>query len=135
MRRSNPYLTSLYLTRPERSTGSITDKAHFEEIEQWRRERYENLEKPDGWLSLVGLFWLEEGFGDTSNGKQTYGGGRFLYAPEAGEAGNVVLDFNKAYNPPCAFTAYAACPLPPRQNRLELAVFAGEKKYSGGVEH
>ncbi len=74
-------------------------------------------------------------FGDASNGKQTYGGGRFLDAAEADETGRVVLDFNKAYNPPCAFTPYATCPLPPRQNRLEPAVLAGEKKYAGGVEH
>ncbi len=74
-------------------------------------------------------------FGDATNGPETYGGGRFLYAAAADEAGRVVLDFNKAYNPPCAFTPYATCPLPPRQNRLELAVRAGEKKYAGGVEH
>ncbi len=74
-------------------------------------------------------------FGDASNGKETYGGGRFLHAAAADEAGRVVLDFNKAYNPPCAFTPYATCPLPPRQNRLALAVHAGEKTYAGGVEH
>ncbi len=74
-------------------------------------------------------------FGDATNARETYGGGRFLYAAEADSEGRVVLDFNRAYNPPCAFTPYATCPLPPRQNRLELAVRAGEKKYSGGVEH
>ncbi|MCP3957672.1 MAG: DUF1684 domain-containing protein [bacterium] len=74
-------------------------------------------------------------FGDATNGKQTYGGGRFLYAAAADDQGRVVLDFNKAYNPPCAFTPYATCPLPPRQNRLALAVRAGEKKYAGGVDH
>ncbi len=74
-------------------------------------------------------------FGDASNGKQTYGGGRFLSAVAADEAGRVVLDFNQAYNPPCAFTPYATCPLPPRQNRLALAVHAGEKNYAGGIEH
>ena len=47
----------------------------------------------------------------------------------------VVLDFNLAYNPPCVFSPHATCPLPPRQNRLELAVRAGEKKYAGGAEH
>jgi len=74
-------------------------------------------------------------FGDASNGKETYGGGRFLYAAAADAAGKVVLDFNRAYNPPCAFTPYATCPLPPRQNRLGVAVLAGEKKYAGGVPH
>jgi uncharacterized protein (DUF1684 family) len=46
-------------------------------------------------------------------------------------SGKVVIDFNKAYNPPCAFTAYATCPLPPRQNHLPLRIEAGEKKYAG----
>ncbi len=74
-------------------------------------------------------------FGDASNGRETYGGGRFLDAAEADETGRMVVDFNRAYNPPCAFTPYATCPLPPRQNRLATAVLAGEKKYAGGVEH
>ncbi len=74
-------------------------------------------------------------FGDASNRNETYGGGRFLYAPVADASGRAVIDFNLAYNPPCAFTPYATCPLPPRQNRLEVAVHAGEKKYAGGVEH
>ena len=74
-------------------------------------------------------------FGDVTNGKETYGGGRFLYAEAADSEGRVVLDFNLAYNPPCAFTPYATCPLPPRQNRLELAVRAGEKKVAGGIDH
>ena len=43
--------------------------------------------------------------------------------------GRVVLDFNRAYNPPCAFSPYATCPLPPAQNRLKLRVEAGEKRY------
>ena len=74
-------------------------------------------------------------FGDVSNRTETYGGGRFLYSPVADASGRVVLDFNQAVNPPCAFTPYATCPLPPRQNRLEVAILAGEKKYAGGVEH
>ncbi len=74
-------------------------------------------------------------FGDATNGPETYGGGRFLYAAEADPSGRVVLDFNKAYNPPCAFTPYATCPLPPLQNRLELAVRAGELKYAAETAH
>jgi len=70
-------------------------------------------------------------FGDTTNGTETYGGGRFLYA-DLEPGGRLVLDFNKAYNPPCAFTPYATCPLPPKQNRLPLAIRAGEKKYGEG---
>ncbi len=67
-------------------------------------------------------------FGDLTNRDTTYGAGRFLYA-EAPEDGRVVLDFNRAYNPPCAFTAYATCPLPPKVNKLEVRVEAGEKRY------
>ena len=70
-------------------------------------------------------------FGDKTTGKETYGAGRYLYADAAGDDGKVVLDFNKAYNPPCAFTRFATCPLPPRQNRLAIRVEAGEKKYAG----
>jgi uncharacterized protein (DUF1684 family) len=68
-------------------------------------------------------------FGDQTNGVETYGGGRFLYAAPPGKDGRVVLDFNKAYNPPCVFTPYATCPLPPAQNRLPIRVEAGEKRY------
>jgi hypothetical protein len=70
-------------------------------------------------------------FGDRTNGVETYGAGRFLYAARPGPDGKVVLDFNKAYNPPCVFTAYATCPLPPPQNRLAVRVEAGEKEYAG----
>jgi uncharacterized protein len=68
-------------------------------------------------------------FGDQTNGRETYGGGRFLYAAPPDPAGRVVLDFNKAYNPPCVFTPYATCPLPPAQNRLPIRIEAGEKTY------
>jgi uncharacterized protein (DUF1684 family) len=76
---------------------------------------------------------LEEGklfviFADETNRSDTYGAGRFLYADMPGPDGRVVLDFNRAYNPPCAFTPYATCPLPPRQNRLKVRVEAGEKR-------
>jgi uncharacterized protein (DUF1684 family) len=67
---------------------------------------------------------------DRSSGKETYGMARYLYAgPPEGD--RIVVDFNKAYNPPCAFTAYATCPMPPEGNRLDLYVSAGEKKYAG----
>jgi uncharacterized protein (DUF1684 family) len=72
------------------------------------------------------LFFI---FRDATSNKTTYGAARFLYAAMPVN-GTVVLDFNKAINPPCAFTAFATCPLPPPQNRLTLAVTAGEKKYS-----
>jgi uncharacterized protein (DUF1684 family) len=70
-------------------------------------------------------------FRDKTAGKTTYPAARFLYAKAPGKAGPVELDFNKAYNPPCAFTPYATCPLPPKENRLTIPVEAGEKKYRG----
>lgn len=66
-------------------------------------------------------------FADQTNGKETYGAGRYLYADPPDGEGRVTLDFNRAYSPPCAFTRYATCPLPPPQNRLALRVEAGER--------
>ena len=66
-------------------------------------------------------------FADRTSGKETYGAGRYLYADPPGADGRVTLDFNRAYSPPCAFTRYATCPLPPSENRLALRVEAGEK--------
>ncbi len=71
-------------------------------------------------------------FGDATNGQETYGAGRFLYVEPADASGKTVIDFNKAYNPPCAFTPFATCPLPPPQNVLPIAIPAGEKAYEGG---
>ena len=69
-------------------------------------------------------YWVV--FGDRTNGAETYAGGRFVYvAPPV--AGRTILDFNKAYNPPCVFTPHSTCPLPPPQNRLPIRVEAGEK--------
>jgi uncharacterized protein len=65
-------------------------------------------------------------FRDRSSGKETYGAGRFLKTQPAVD-GKIVLDFNRAYSPPCAFTPFATCPLPPPENWLPLAVTAGEK--------
>jgi len=70
-------------------------------------------------------------FADKTTGKETYGAGRYLYVDPPGDDGKVVVDFNKAHNPSCAFTKFATCPLPPRQNRLAIRVEAGEKKYMG----
>jgi hypothetical protein len=69
---------------------------------------------------------------DLTAGEETYGASRFLYAPKPkpGET-KVVLDFNKMQNPPCAFTEFATCPLPPKENRIPFRVTAGEKNYRG----
>jgi uncharacterized protein (DUF1684 family) len=74
-----------------------------------------------------GLFIV---FRDQTSGKETYGSSRFLYTAMP-ENGKVILDFNEAINPPCAFTAYATCPIAPPQNRLPIAIPVGELKYKG----
>jgi uncharacterized protein (DUF1684 family) len=71
-------------------------------------------------------------FADKTNGEETYGAGRFLSAARPDSTGKTFIDFNRAYNPPCAFTKYATCPLPPKDNYLKVAVTAGEKKYGDG---
>jgi uncharacterized protein (DUF1684 family) len=75
------------------------------------------------WWNKTTSFFI---FHDETSGKQTYPRGRFLDA-ELPKEGKVVLDFNKAYNPPCAFTPYATCPLPPKQNSLPVRIEAGEQ--------
>ena len=70
-------------------------------------------------------------FKDETSRDATYPAGRYLYAKKPGTDGKVIVDFNKAYNPPCVFTPYATCPLPPSQNRLAVRIEAGEKKYMG----
>ena len=74
-------------------------------------------------------------FADETSGETTYGAGRYLYVPRADESGRLAVDFNRAYNPPCAFTAYATCPLPPKGNRLPFAVEAGERLPAGIEVH
>lgn len=73
-------------------------------------------------------------FGDLTNKKSTYGGGRFLYANGPDKEGIVMLDFNKSLNPPCVFTSFATCPLPTKKNKIKLFVDAGEKS-TGLVAH
>jgi uncharacterized protein (DUF1684 family) len=81
----------------------------------------------DGGKKLVVMFR------DQTNAKTTYGAGRFLYA-ELPRDGQLLLDFNQAFNPPCAFAKSAVCPLPPRENWLKISVEAGEKAVQGGPE-
>jgi hypothetical protein len=88
--------------------------------------RLQALEASEGLAFII--------FSDQSNGKTTYPGGRFLTV-ELSPTQKVTLDFNKAYNPPCAFTPYATCPLPPAANRLAFSIPAGERYESNGLEH
>ncbi|MGC3946231.1 MAG: DUF1684 domain-containing protein [Chryseolinea sp.] len=71
---------------------------------------------------------------DETSGNETYAGGRYLYVSHEDADGKIVIDFNKAYNPPCVFTQYATCPLPPRQNVLPFSVHAGEMNYTHNVD-
>lgn len=89
------------------------------------RYRLEALGGPDN------LYFI---LADRTSGHGSYPAGRYLDATWPGPDGKVVLDFNRAYSPPCAFTPFATCPLPPPENRLDLAITAGEKNYVPG-EH
>jgi uncharacterized protein len=114
--RKIPILNVLGQTEPSDSPGYAVFRLEGREF-----RLYPILEEP----GAKQLFFI---FRDLTSGKETYGAGRFLYSglPKDGQ---VVLDFNKAYNPPCAFTPYATCPLPPPENRLPVRIEAGEKKY------
>ncbi len=68
-------------------------------------------------------------FSDETSGQETYGAGRYLVLDAADSEGITYIDFNKAYNPPCAFSPFATCPLPPKGNHLGIKVTAGEKNY------
>ena len=72
----------------------------------------------------------DEVFADRTSGHGSYGAGRYIDAAAPDAQGRVLIDFNRAYNPPCAFTPFATCPLPPPENRLDLAVKAGERDYA-----
>lgn len=87
-----------------------------------KKYQIDALANPDD----VELFLM---FADKTSGDQTYGGGRYMYVDRDFSTNEIILDFNKAYNPPCVYTAYATCPLPPRQNVLDLAITAGQKNY------
>ncbi len=77
----------------------------------------------------AGELWLV--FGDATNGNETYDGGRFVYTVPPDADGRVILDLNRAHNPPCVFSPYATCPLPWAANRLPVRIEAGERRYGG----
>jgi uncharacterized protein (DUF1684 family) len=79
----------------------------------------------EAWGNPKSLWFV---FRDQTSGRETYPSARFLYTPPV-EDGKVVIDFNFAQNPPCAYNPYTTCPLPPAQNRLPIAIEAGEKRY------
>lgn len=103
--------------------GTITDTPSPAYLDFWvdgQRQSLDVVGAPEhGEYMLV--------FADSTSGRETYGGGRYLWIEEPDEDDRVVIDFNLAYNPPCVFTDFATCPLPTRENRLALRVEAGEK--------
>ena len=102
-------------------TLTFTAPAKNEAGETVEREfRMQAVDEGDGRLFFT--------FADRTSGHETYAASRMVYADPAGRDGTTVLDFNKAYNPPCAFTPYSTCPMPLPENRLDLRVEAGEKK-------
>jgi uncharacterized protein (DUF1684 family) len=79
---------------------------------------------------MPGHLWLI--FRDGTSGHETYGGGRFLVSGEVQPDDSVEIDFNLAYNPPCVFSPFATCPLPPAGNELPIRIRAGEKVWELG---
>lgn len=105
----------------QESPALVLGKAVFERDGQ-TLELLPLIENPEEPLFFV--------IADQTSGEETYAAARFVYA-EPPRDGKVILDFNEALNPPCAFTPFATCPLPPKENRLPIAVRAGEKTYRG----
>lgn len=92
-----------------------------------RTYRLEAMGEPDKSLFLI--------LADRTSGHGSYPAGRYIDTAPVSVDGSVIVNFNQAYNPPCAFTPFATCPLPPPENRLDLAVTAGEKLYAGAPAH
>lgn len=107
------------------STSQVPNPGAVEFQRDGKTFRIEAMDEGDGQLFLV--------FADRTNGHGSYGAGRFLYTDKPDASGKVTIDFNRAYNPPCAFTPFATCPLPPPENRLDLAITSGEKQYAKGA--
>lgn len=103
------------------TTDDIPNPGAVEFERDGKAYRLEALDQGEGTLFLV--------FADRTSGRGSYGAGRFIDVPMPDAQGRVSIDFNQSYNPPCAFTAFATCPLPPPENRLDLAVEAGERDY------
>ena len=118
----NPPGTTIEIADIIGGTEPVANPGAVEFTRDGRTYRIQALDEGGEELFLV--------FADRTNGRGSYGAGRFLYVPKPDADGNVPVDFNKAYNPPCAFTSFATCPLPPPENRLDLEVTAGEKAYA-----
>ena len=109
-----PILNVLGMESNEASPGAIVFEVNGK---SYRLDAITEKDEPRFFMILA----------DDTRGKETYGAGRYLYVDPPDAGGRVIIDFNKAYSPPCAFTNYATCPLPPKQNVLPFAIEAGEK--------
>jgi hypothetical protein len=140
-------MRALLLTLVLLTASADVSAAYRSEIEKYRSDRVAELTAPNGWLAVQGLFTILERpfslepvyetskhedlffvFKDLTSRTQTYEAGRFLHTPLPLN-GEVDLDFNRAYNPPCAFTAFATCPLPVKGNQLPVRIPAGELRW------
>lgn len=113
-----PITSVLGMTGDEVSTGALVFKV---EGREYRIDPINEQGETDLFLIIK----------DQTSRDLTYPAARYLYAKRPGPDGTTIVDFNKAYNPPCAFTPFATCPLPPRQNVLPFRIEAGEKRYAG----
>ena len=104
------------------TTDPVSNPGAIEFERDGKTWRIEALDEGEETLFLV--------FADRTSGHGSYPAGRFLDVAKPGVGGTVIVDFNQSYNPPCAFTPFATCPLPPPENRLDLAIQAGEKTYA-----
>ena len=118
----NPPGTTIEIADIIGGTAPVANPGAIEFDRDGRTYRIQALDEGEDTLFLV--------FADRTNGHGSYGAGRFLDVPRPDADGHVAVDFNRAYNPPCAFTGFATCPLPPPENRLDLAITAGEKAYA-----
>lgn len=103
--------------------GTVSEVDSPAELHFWLDGREMTLDVPGG--EEYGRYMLV--FADSTSGRETYGGGRYLWIDGPDDQDRVVLDFNYAYNPPCTWTEFATCPLPTKDNRLAIPVEAGEK--------
>src|SRR5690606_37148388 len=125
-------ITARFVWHPAGTTDAVMDLIGMQQAQpspgvvEFERDgasfSLEALEGEDGGLYLI--------FADRTSGHESYSAGRYLYTAAPSAEGTVEVDFNRAYNPPCVFSDFATCPLPPTDNRLDLPVTAGEKRYA-----
>lgn len=129
-------VTAHFVPKPTADSMNIIDVLGIETRMWWPGELRFRLKGKDYVLQVIrepedhgkNLFVM---FKDSTNLKETYPAMRYTYVPPPDSLGRTVLDFNLSYSPPCAFTSYATCPLPPQGNTLPLRITAGELKPTG----